>query len=118
MKNKRGDRLMYMNNFEIANWPHIVRKGKSMLGRAYLIAVEMVNRKSPQHRKGSLENHYEGAKEKRLSERYIRGSLKQLQTALQVCWRSLKDKVRNKIELKSKVPQYLSGLRKKKRNGK
>tara|TARA_B100001057_G_scaffold173084_1_gene173791 strand:+ start:1355 stop:1666 length:312 start_codon:yes stop_codon:yes gene_type:complete len=103
-----------MNNFESANWPHIVKKEKNMLGRVYLYVEEMINRKYPQPRKGGLEEHIEVAKEKRLSERYIRGNLADAFGVL----RSLKDKVRNKIELKSKVPQYLSGLRKKKRNGK
>ena len=107
-----------MNNFEIANWPHIVRKGKSMLGRAYLIAVELTNRKHPQHRKGSLEDHYEVAKRLPLSERYIRGSLKRILTAPTAYLRSLKDKVRNKIEQKDKTPRYFQGVRKKKRNGK
>lgn len=118
MKSTRGDHLETMKNNVKDKWSHIVEKGKSMLGRVYLIAAEMANRKYPQHRKGSLEDHIEVAKKLPLSERYIRGSLKQTQTALQVCWRSLNNRIRNYIEQKSKVPQYLSGLRKKKRNGK
>ena len=96
-----------MNNFESANWPHIIKNEKNMLGRAYLIAVEMVNRKYPQPRKGGLEDHIEVAKEKRLSERYIRGNLADAFGVL----RSLKTRIRNYI-------YGTSGLRKKKRNGK
>lgn len=118
MKSTRGDHLETMKNNVKDNRSHIVEKGKSMLGRVYLYVEEMINRKYPQHRKGSLEDHIEVAKKLPLSERYIRGSLKQTQTALQVCWRSLNNRIRNYIEQKSKVPQYLSGLRKKKRNGK
>ena len=45
---------MYMNNFEIAKWPHIVKKEKDMLGRVFLYAEEMANRKHAQrpHRGG------------------------------------------------------------------
>ena len=83
-----------MNNIEKDNWPHRTNKRKSMLGRVYLYVEEMINRKYPQPRKGQLEKHIEVAREKRLSERYIRGSLKQTQTALLVCWRSLNNIVR------------------------
>ena len=97
---------MYMNNFEMANWPHIVRKGKSMLGRVFLYVEEMANRKHAQR------PHRGGRRVFKLTE-----VLKRTLTAPTAYLRSLKDKVRNKIEQKGKVPQYLSGLRKKKRNG-
>ncbi len=95
-----------MNNFEMANWPHIVRKGKSMLGRVFLYVEEMANRKHAQR------PHRGGRRVFKLTE-----VLKRTLTAPTAYLRSLKDKVRNKIEQKGKVPQYLSGLRKKKRNG-
>ena len=44
--------------------------------------------------------------------------LKRTLTAPTAYLRSLKDKVRNKIEQKDKTPRYLSGLRKQNRNGK
>tara|TARA_B100000214_G_scaffold302691_1_gene233319 strand:- start:33 stop:344 length:312 start_codon:yes stop_codon:yes gene_type:complete len=103
-----------MNNFESANWPHIIKKEKNMLGRVYLYVEEMINRKYPQPRKGTLEGHIEKAKEKRLSERYIRGNLADAFGVL----RSLKTRIRNYIDGKDRSPKYLSGLRKKKRNGK
>ena len=47
---------MYMNNFEMANWPHIIRKGKNMLGNVWFIAEEMRNKqnKSQQPHRGGL----------------------------------------------------------------
>ena len=97
-----------MNNFEMANWPHIIRKGKNMLGNVWFIAEEMRNKqRSPQrpHRNGMIKSK-------------LKKVLKWFQTAPTAYLRSLKDKVRNKIEQKDKTPRYLSGLRKKKRNGK
>lgn len=98
---------MYMNNFEMANWPHIIRKGKNMLGQVWIIAEEMKNKQNK-----SQQPHRGGLKEYKLTKVF-----KWFQTAPTAYLRSLKDKVRNKIEQKGKVPQYLSGVRKKKRNG-
>tara|TARA_B100000003_G_scaffold86181_1_gene77207 strand:- start:602 stop:898 length:297 start_codon:yes stop_codon:yes gene_type:complete len=98
---------MYMNNFEIAKWPHIVKKEKDMLGRVFLYAEEMANRKHAQR------PHRGGRRVFKLTE-----VLKRTLTAPTAYLRSLKDKVRNKIEQKDKTPRYLSGLRKQNRNGK
>ena len=108
---------MYMNYFESSQWAHIVKK---WLSNKLKKTTSELEEKYPQPSKqgGQLEVLLGHLKDIPLSERYIRGSLKRTQTALQVCWRSLNNRIRNYIEQKSKVPQYLSGLRKKKRNGK
>ena len=96
---------MYMNNFEMANWPHIIRKGKNMLGNVWFIAEEMRNKQNK-----SQQPHRGGLKEYKLTKVF-----KWFQTAPTACLRSLKAWQDKKD---AQVPRYLSGVRKDKRNGK